>query len=101
MTNNTIHMLSCSRYHFDQDEAVQLAKAYGILSSPVVSAMSIVFLNGFVKDFTNTWTDKRNGHFFIRGGCAYSEWSSLLRKSTCTHGIDKAEAKEERLRDGV
>lgn len=94
---NTIHMMSCARMFFTESEAVTLARAYGIISAPILSEMSIVFLNGFAKDFTNTWMDKRNGYFFLRGECDDPQWSKMLCKSSRSNGAHAAQAEKERV----
>jgi hypothetical protein len=94
-------MLSCARMFFTESEAVDLARAYRIDSEPVIGEMSIVFLNGFVRDFTNTWMDKRDGYFFLRGECIDSIWSEMLCKSTRSNGAHAPKAEKQRVRDTV
>ncbi len=101
MNKNTIHMLSCARFKFSVEKAVALARSYGIESEPVLGEMSTVFMNGFIEDFTNTWTDRRDGYYFIRGECDHPEWSKMLCKSTRKNGIDSLKTEEERIRDAV
>ena len=87
-----VHLLSCARMFYSEQEAIKLAKTFGIERAPVLTATSVIFIIAPRRQFKDTWMDRRNGFYFVRGERA--KRSDVLHKSNGSVGFNKVERKE-------
>ena len=88
----SIHMLSCARMFFDEEQAMALALNYGLDGIPVVTPTAFNFIMGRRADFRDVWMDRRKGYYFLRGRTQNGS-SEMLHQRHGAVGIDAFEGK--------
>lgn len=90
----SIHMLSCARFFYTEQQAIELARAYKIYAKPILTPSAIMFVVGERREFDGVWMDTREGYHFMRGKRKDAKGSSMLHQHARPFGFDKAEGKE-------
>ena len=89
-------MLSCARFFYTEQQAVELARAYSIYAKPILTPAAIMFIVGKRREFESLWMDTRDGFHFMRGKRNDEKGSSMLHKHARPFGPNEVE-REERI----
>jgi hypothetical protein len=62
-----VHLLSCARMFFTEKEAIEFALTQSISVTPFLTPVAVVFIIAPRREFKDTWMDRREGFYFMRG----------------------------------